>query len=267
MNRSHTETTLSSAPPPPGGELRRAWGGLWSLVWRSRLTLRRTPRLLALYLILPVLAAVLGNSGGGSAYLQILLNLQLAVAVPLISLITMAAPIRDETDQGTLPYLSVRPLKRGVFFLLFHASHLLWLELAFLLSGLLLLGVGFWLQVPGISGLAIPFLLAQAAGLLAFSSLSAVAGMLTRRYLVLGLLYGAIIEVGVGGIPTNVNVLSLAHHVRVVASMSETASAFLVSNQGNAAFSIFVLIAVGLVGAGIAASIYSYREFIAGPDA
>ena len=248
-------------------ERQRAWAGLWSLVWRSRLTLRRAPRLLALTLILPGLAAVLGRLRGRQ-------RLPANPAQPPAR--RGRAPDQPDHHGGTDPgrgrtgnpaYLCVRPLRRSVFFLLFHAGHLLWLELTFLLSGLLLLGVGFWQQVPGINGLAIPFLLAQAAGLLAFSSLSAVTGMLTRRYLVLGLLYGAVIEIGVGGIPTNINVLSLAHHVRVVVSTSETASAFLVSNQGNASFSFFVLIAVGLVGAGTAASIYSCREFIAGPDA
>lgn len=267
MNKANPATEGRPAPSGPGLEMRRAWGGLWSLVWRSRLNLRRAPRLLPLYLILPGLAVLLGKTGGDEAYLQIVLNLQLSLAVPLLSLITMATPIRDEAEQGTLAYLNVRPLNRGVFFLLFHASHLLWLELSFLLSGLLLLGAGFWLQIPDITGLIFPYLVAQIAGVFAFSSLSAVIGLLTRRYLILGLIYGAVIEIGVGGIPTNINVLSLAHHVRVIVSSFEPAAFFLRANQGNAFFSFFVLAFVGLTGAGIAAMIYNYHEFIAGPDA
>jgi len=267
MNKTDPTTKVQPAPVGSGLEMRRAWGGLWSLVWRSRLNLRQAPRLLALFLILPVLATFLGRSGGDEAYLQIILNLQLSLAVPLLSLITMAAHVRDEAEQGTLAYLSVRPLNRRVFFLLFHASHLLWLELTFLLSGLLLLGAGYWLRIPDISGLVLPFLVAQAAGVFAFSSLSAIIGLLTRRYLIFGLVYGAVIEIGVGGIPTNINVLSLGHHVRVIVSTFEPAAFFLRANQGNTIFSFFVLVFVGLAGAGIAAMIYNYRECIIGPDA
>jgi len=267
MSSEIERTVADPAGQAPAADLGQAFLGLWNLVWRSRLTVRRLPRILPLLLALPVLALLAARSADSGLFLKLALNLHLMIAVPLFCLIGMAGLIRDEAEQGTLATLSVRPLKRGVFFLLLHAAHLLWIELFFLASGILLLVVGLVLRVPDVPGLVLPFLLAQAAGLFAFSGLSAVIGLLTRRYLVIGLLYGAIIEIGIGGIPTNINALSLAHHVRVIVSASPLAADFLTANQGNPGISLLVLLLVGLLGTGLAAFIYSVREFIDSPDA
>ena len=258
-------------PTPDGpvgtAPIGRAFAGIWTLVWRSRFSRRRWPKILALHLVLPAIALLTGGPGRTESYLQVVLNLQLMIAMPLVCLINMAAPIRDEAEAGTLSYLSVRPIKRGVFFLLLHTAHLRWLEINFLFSGLLLLAVGFWLEIPGMIHLVVPLLLAQAAGVFAFSGLSAILGLLTRRYLILGLLYGAIVEVGIGGIPTNINALSLGHHVRVIVSAFQPAGDLLRANQGQAGLSVLVLLLVGLIAAGIASLIYTSREVAPGPDA
>lgn len=254
------------APPGRSAPTGRAFAALWSLVWRTRLSPGRLPRLLAVHLLLPALALLTVKSGGTEPYLQIVLRLQLMIAMPLLCLINMAAPVRDEAEEGTLAYLSVRPLNRGVFFLILHGAHLSWLQLNFLLSGLLLLATGFWLGLPGMAGLILPFLAAQATGILAFSGLSALIGLLTRRYLIVGLLYGAIIEIGIGGIPTNINVLSVGHHVRVVVSSFAPAAELLQANLGHTALSIAVLLLVGAITAGAAALLYAIREIPIGPE-
>lgn len=264
------EITVPSQPShPPDGKpgLGPAAYGIWSLVWKTRFTLRRLPKMVALLSILPVLAIITATPGETGSFLSIALDFHLMVVVPLVCLINMAAPVRDETEQGTLSYLATRPHPRAVLFLLLHGCHLLWTEIVFLIAGLLLLASGIWLGIPDISSLVAPFLLAQAGAVLAFSGLSALAGILTRRYLLLGLLYGAIIEVGVGGIPTNINILSLSHHVRVIVSMDPQAADFLRANIGSPAVSGLFLIIAGLAGAFLAALVYNVREFAGGPDA
>ncbi|MEZ5278774.1 MAG: hypothetical protein R3F07_20500 [Opitutaceae bacterium] len=253
--------TVGTAPIAP------AFAGIWTLVWKSRGSRRHWPKILGLHLGLPAIILLTGGPDRIGSYLQVILKLQLMLAMPLVCLVNMAAPIRDEAAEGTLCFLSVRPIRRGVFFLLLHAAHLLWLEIHFLFSGLLLLGVGFWLEVPGLSHLVVPLLLAQAAGVFAFSGLSAFLGLLTRRYLILGLLYGAIVEVGIGGIPTNINALSLGHHVRVIVSAFQPAGDLLRANQGQVGLSLLVLLLVGLITAGAASLLYSAREVPPGPEA
>jgi ABC-type transport system involved in multi-copper enzyme maturation permease subunit len=224
--------------------------------------------MIAILLSVPVILVILTTSKGETgSYLSIAVKFHLMMVVPLVCLLNLASPIRDETEQGTLSYLATRPLPRSVFFLLLHGCHLLWLQIVFLAAGLLLLATGFWMEIPGIASMIAPFLVAQAGAALAFSGLSALAGILTRRYLVLGLLYGAIIEIGVGGIPTNINALSMSHHVRVIVSIFDPAADFLRTNEGNPAVSGIALIAVGATGALLAALIYRTREFTGGPDA
>jgi ABC-type transport system involved in multi-copper enzyme maturation permease subunit len=263
---SRNEAVTHPPVPDTGPDLGQAAHALWRLVWKTRLTARRLPRMVILLAILPVLALITSSDSPIRGFLMVALNYHLGIVLPLVCLIQMAAPIRDEAEQGTLPFLATRPLPRTTFFLLLHGCHLLWLEIIFLVAGLLLLAVGSYLEIPDITGMIAPFLLAQAGAVLAFSGLSALIGLLTRRYLLLGLLYGSVIEVGIGGIPTNINVLSLSHHVRVIVSVYEPTDLFLRGNSGNPLISGLVLIATGVIAAVLAALIYSVREFAGGPD-
>ena len=135
------------------------------------------------------------------------------------------------------------------------------------IAGLLLLATGFWLEIPDIASLVAPFLLAQAGAVLAFSGRSAFAGLLTRRFLLLGLLYRAIIEAGVGGISTNINILSLSHLARVIVNINPQAAGFFRADTGNPAVSGHFLNIAGLAGAFLAALINNVREFAGRPDA
>ena len=249
--------------PGPG----QAAGALWRLVWKTRLTARRLPRMIVLPAVLPVLALVTSSNGDVDAFYMVALDFHLGIVVPLVCLIQMAAPIRDEAEQATLPFPATRPMPRKTFFLLLHGCHLLWLEIIFLVAGLLLLAVGSYMEIPDLTRMIGPVLLAQAGAVLAFSGLSALIGLLTRRYLLLGLLYGSVIEGGIGGLPNNINGLSLSHHVRVVVSVFDPADLFLRSNSGNPLISGLVLIATGVIAAVLAALVYNVREFAGGPDA
>jgi len=253
---------IPSHRPGPG----RAMGAIWQLVWRTRLTLRRLPKIAILTSSPAILVISTTSRGETGSYLSIAVNFYLLMVVPLVCLLNMASPVRDETERGTISYLATRPLPRSLFFLLLHGCHLLWLQIVFLATGLLLLASGFWIGIPSIASMIAPFLLAQAGAVIAYSGMSALAGLLTRRYLVIGLLYGAIIEFGVGEIPTNINALSMSHHVRVIVSIFEPAADFLRTNEGHPAVSGTILVAVGIIGALIAVLIYRTREFTGGPD-
>jgi len=264
------DTAVQLHPPRTPGhrpEPGRAMGAIWQLVWRTRLTLRRLPKIAILISIPAILVVTITSRGETGSYLSIAVNFYLLMVVPLVCLLNMASPVRDETNRGTLSYLATRPLPRSLFFLLLHGCHLLWLQIVFLATGLLLLASGFWMEIPSIASMIAPFLLAQAGAVLAYSGMSALAGLLTRRYLVIGLLYGAVIEIGVGEIPTNINAFSMSHHVRVIVSICEPAADFLRANDGHPAVSGIVLVAVGVIGALLAALIYRTREFAGGPDA
>jgi hypothetical protein len=58
------------------------------------------------------------------------------------------------------------------------------------------------------------FLGTQMLVVAAFAAFGFLSAVLTSRYIIVGLVYGAIIEVGVGQIPTQLNRLSMTHQVQ-----------------------------------------------------
>jgi hypothetical protein len=50
----------------------------------------------------------------------------------------------------------------------------------------------------------------------AWSALGVFLGQLTKRYMPLALIYGLIVEMGIGRIPTNINTLSLMRHLKTL---------------------------------------------------
>jgi hypothetical protein len=57
-------------------------------------------------------------------------------------------------------------------------------------------------------------LAAQIMAVPAWSGLGILLGQLTKRYMPLALVYGFIVEMGIGRIPSNINTLSLMRHLK-----------------------------------------------------
>ena len=81
---------------------------------------------------------------------------------------------------------------------------------------LLLFAAGFWREIPALGELLPLFLAAQFLAVLAWSALGAFLGQLTSRYMAIALVYGFIVELGIGNIPTNINTLSLMRHLKAL---------------------------------------------------
>jgi ABC-2 type transport system permease protein len=94
----------------------------------------------------------------------------------------------------------------------------------------------------------------------AFSAFGFLCGMLTSRYVVIGLAYAGLIEAGVGQIPTQLSRLSMTHQMRMLLK-----SLLLHAEQLSSTPSVFgttlMLTLFCVIMLGCAAALFTLREF------
>lgn len=194
-------------------------------------------------------------------YFSWLLTFYFFLALPLYCLFTCGSMIRDELQSDTLGFLTTRPVGRARLFFGKYLSEILWLQIVVALHGLLLLGVGALRQVPGIGALVPLFLLAQVLAVLAWGALSALLGLLTRRYMMLGILYGFVVELGLGRIPTNINTLSITRHLRGLLGHHPLLAQLYDWLPQDATFSVAAVLTATAVFVALAATLFTHREY------
>jgi ABC-2 type transport system permease protein len=244
-------------PPPPAGtqpNLRCAFGGVWRLTWRRQFAPSRW-LIGALGGVALGLLSVLGVRVGSSVqFFGWAAEFYLAVLVPVAAFLAGAGAIRDDMRSASVDYVLTRPVPRPAFVIFRYVSHLACAQLVGLLALVVVFGAGAYREVPDLAALAPRFLLAQGATITAFLALGFLCGAFTARYLVLGLLYGSVVEVGIGRIPIQLNRLSILHHVRTLLESGAPAA-------GSIATTIGLLVAIPLVLIALAAMLFSRREF------
>ena len=78
-----------------------------------------------------------------------------------------------------------------------------WLQIWLAVQTLLVLASGVFRDVPHLATLAPLLLGSQVLAVTAWSALGLFLGQISKRYMALALLYGSIVEMGIGRIPTN----------------------------------------------------------------
>lgn len=202
--------------PQESVDLFAASRGLWRLLWRRQLVWRRLlgpAAALGGFTLLSWL--VLANAPNDNVFYGWVVVFYFLMVMPLFCLNVCGAMIREEAAANTLCFFTTRPLKRSEMFLMFYFGHMVWLQIVFLIQTLLLFGIGILVGRDVLGFLPI-FLVCQFFGLMSWGALCAMLGMLHARYVVLGLVYGLVVEVGIANIPTNLKYLSLSHHLRTL---------------------------------------------------
>lgn len=248
-------------PPPPVGvspNLRHAFGGVWRLTWRRMVVPSRWIVAIGLLAALGLLSSVAVPDGNTQRFLDWAAGFYLTALVPVAAFLAGAGAIRDDMKPGTVDYVLVRPVPRPAFVLFRYVSQLVCAQLLGLVALAVVVGAGLYRHVPELAGVAPRLLLAQVAGISAFLALGLCFGAWTSRYLVVGVLYGAVVEIGLGRTPIQLNRLSILHHLRslVYDAPGEAGSAV------SAASTVGVLILVALGLTALAAVLYTVREHI-----
>jgi ABC-type transport system involved in multi-copper enzyme maturation permease subunit len=239
------------------------------LTWKSRLARQQWPALIGT--ILP--AALLGflvlrkSSGPALDFFYWLAAAYLLLGIPLYCLAVFGGLIRDELQSHTLTFLVTRPMSRARFLLTRFLCQLAWVQLLGLAAGSTLLVTGFVCGVDGVARFAPLFFATQALALLVFGSLATFLGLLHRRYLVLGTLYGLVVEVGIGQIPTNINALAMTRHLRTLLAQNPDLTRIYPWSTDGTGVALSILLATVLLFLALSAILFTFREYLGSEEA
>jgi len=211
-------SSTSPAPlvAPAAPSLRKAFGGIWRLTFRRFLAPSQwtIPAILLAALALIAFATV--REGYGRLFLRWTSGFYLTFLVPILAFLSGAGAIRDEMKPATVDYILTRPVRRPAFVVFKFLSHLACLQVGFLLAFGVLIAVGMYRHIPALFATLPWLLLAQAVAVTAFAAFGLLCGTLTSRYLIVGLVYGGIVEAAIGRVPTQLNRLSMVHQLRAL---------------------------------------------------
>ncbi len=115
-----------------------------------------------------------------------------------------------------MDYLLTRPVPRPAFIVGKFLAQLVCTQFEYLLAFAVLYGVGVYRHVPDLAGPVPLLLLAQLLMITVFSAFGFFFWLLSSRYVIIGLCYGVVVEIGVGQIPTQLNRLSMIHQMRMM---------------------------------------------------
>jgi ABC-type transport system involved in multi-copper enzyme maturation permease subunit len=184
--------------------------------------------------------------------------------LPVLALITAGAALREDLKPGTADYVFTRPIPRPAYLAFKYVTHMASAQADFLvaLGFLLLAGV-----IGGIPGLlsAVPLLLlGQAAAVAAYSAAGFLFGVLTFRYVIAGLAYIAIVEWGIGNIPTQINRIAISRQVKtILAPLMPPAKGSVASGPSALAAALILAVACVLVVA-LSAGVFNRQEIAGG---
>lgn len=205
--------TTTALPPP----------AVAALATLARVTLLRLLRsrslwVSALIASLPILLALILRSKASEALNAVdLVNTLVMVLVPAMF---VASSVGEEIEDRTTTYLWSRPMPRwtiiaGKLLALVPASLVLVVPAA-TLAGRIAGGgqTGFW-QITGTAA----SVLAISAGVVTFTMIAAALGVLVPKHgMALAIVYGVIVDIFLGGLPTALGNISVTNQVRLIAT-------------------------------------------------
>jgi ABC-type transport system involved in multi-copper enzyme maturation permease subunit len=264
-----SEITVGAPAPPPPLAARHvpvpSWSktlrGLWILTWRSYTALRRLPGLALILLLIPVLAYFTVKPQSAEPYFPWVIDFYFLLLLPLYCLSVCGGMIREDVHADTLCFLLTRPISRATLYLTKFLCQILWLQLLGLVSALLLFSVGVIRQIPEVTSVWGVLLATQTLAIVAYGALSALLGLLHQRYMVMGIVYGFVVELGIGRIPTNINNLSLSRQFTRLLAHSEALRPYYDWPIEGIWLPIVIPIAATAVFLGLGAAIFSFREY------
>jgi ABC-type transport system involved in multi-copper enzyme maturation permease subunit len=201
-----------------------------------------------------------------SPFYHLLIDFYFFIILPLGCVRSTGGLIRDDLQSDTLGFLLTRPIKRAALLLLKFFCEVTWLEFLALVESLLIFGVGHWREVPSLRTLVPLFLATQFLAVLAWSALGVFLGQITKRYLAVALVYGLVVELGIGAIPTNINSLSLMRHLQTLLSNNRGLQTLFQWGDAATIFPAGMLLLAAALFLTIASLLFTFLEYHAAEE-
>lgn len=199
--------------------------------------------------------------GRTTPFYRCLIDIYFFILLPLHCVWVCGAVIRDELEANTLSFLTTRPLSRTRLLLVKFLSGTAWLQLWLAVQTGLLFAAGAFRQVPDLWELLPAFLAIQVLAVWAWSALGLLLGQVSRRYMALALLYGSMIEMGIGRIPTNIHSLSLMRHLKALLSHSPELQGIFNWPTAGPTQPIIAIVLGSILFLSVAALLFNFREY------
>ena len=196
-----------------------------------------------------------------SPFYHWLIDFYFFIALPLNCVRLCGGLIRDELQTDTLGFLTTRPLGRGRLLILKYLSQVGWLQMLLLIQTVLLFTAGSLRQIPSLGTLLPLFLAAQFLAVFAWSALGIFLGQITKRYIAMAIGYGAIVELGIGRIPTNINNLSLTRHLKTLLAHNPALQSTYEWMSTGVPLSVSALVIAAGLFLGLAALLFTFLEY------
>ena len=240
----------------------RAFSGVWRLTWRRFFNTGQVLVLAGTIVLLIALSLIRIRYGQVADLIPWLVQFYLGFVIPVMAFITGAAAIRDEMKSGSADYVLTRPVRRSHLVAFKFISQLICSQIFYLVVLVSLLGLAVVVQAPSIGSAAPRLLIAQITALTCFSGLGFLFGVLSERYLVLGIVYAATVEMAVGRIPTQLNQLSMTHQLGALLQPLDPNGSVFLATPAGATTVVPLLLGYALVFVAVCAVVFSRREMI-----
>lgn len=171
--------------------------------------------------ILGIIGFLIGDDDGGTTLKGWMEGPVTMVMIPLLCLSLAGGIVRSEIRDGTIEYLWTRLVTKAQLILGGYVCSVLGVFAIVALLDLLLSVVLYSKGGRFISGELLNLLIAQALGVFTFCSLSLALGSFFRKYMIIGVVYGLLVEVGISSLPSNIALISVSRHLRRVVSGGE----------------------------------------------
>ncbi|MGO8674778.1 MAG: ABC transporter permease [Limisphaerales bacterium] len=195
------------------------------------------------------------------AFYHWLIDFYFFVILPLRCVKGCGGLIRDELQADTLGFLLTRPASRARLLVLKYLAQTAWLQLLLLVQTALVFATGWLREVPDLGSLFPLFLAAQILAVPAWAALGAFLGQVSQRYFAMALVYGFIVEMGIGRIPTNINTLSLLRHLKSLLSRNPALQGIYDWPARGVPISVVAPVVATLVFLGLAALLFTCKEY------
>lgn len=250
--------SLSAPLAPVVPNHRHAFGGVWRLTFRRFLLPTRWVMVLIGLAVLTLLSFASGQRdvSRSGQYVSWVVGFYVTFLVPALAFIAAGGAMRDEMKSGTVDYVLTRPVRRPAFVVFKFISHTLCAQVDFLLALVAVLTIGTLRGIPDLAAAAPKLLLGQMLLIAAASAFGFLSGIVTSRYVIIGLLYAGVIEAGVGQIPTQLSRLSMTRQIRDLLDPAAGAAASVATTLGT----MGILLMFTGVALAAAAALFNLRE-------
>lgn len=239
-----------------------ALGGMWRLASRRYSTPSFWLMLVGGLALLTLLNFTMATPRGVVGWVA---GFYLGLIVPLLSFISSGSATRDDLAPASIDYVLTRPVPRPLQVLFRYLTQMACAQFDFLVAFGVIVAVGLYRGVPDLLDALPLLLLCQFLTIAVYSAAGVFCAQISRWYILLGLAYGALIELGIGSTPTQLNHISLLRHLRSITQpltgdaglMARTA----VGEPLGLPTTLLILIAFIVAALAVSATLFSRKEF------